>query len=125
MLNNMNAIATIGVKNLKAARDFYEKKLGLEPVKSEMPEEVLFFKSGNTKIELYHSDFAGSNQTTVLTWSVGNDIHKEVKELRSKGINFEHYNFPDMKLDGDVHVMGTIKAAWFKDPDGNILSLTN
>lgn len=126
MLNNLNAITTIGVKDINRARDFYEKKLGLKAVESTEPmEEVQLLKSGNTLVELYKSDFAGTNKATAISWIVGDDIFKEVDDLKKKGISFEHYDFPDAKLEGDVHVMGNIKAAWFKDPDGNILCLGN
>lgn len=47
------------------------------------------------------------------------------RELKDKGVAFEHYDFPGMVLEGDVHVMGELKAAWFKDPDGNILAIMN
>lgn len=126
MLNNLNAITTIGVKDINRAREFYQEKLGLTPVESAEPmEEVQMLKSGNTLVELYQSDFAGTNKATAISWVVGDDIGKEVDALKKKGISFEHYDFPDMKLEGDVHVMGNIKAAWFKDPDGNILCLGN
>lgn len=127
MLNNLNAITTIGVKDLKRSREFYQNKLGLTPVKSDTPleDEVQMFKSGNSLVELYHSEFAGTNKATAMSWVVGEDIAKEVEGLKQKGIGFEHYDFPDSKLEGDIHVMGNIKAAWFKDPDGNILSLVN
>lgn len=123
MLGEINANATIGVKNIEAARDFYENKLGLKPVDESFC-EVKMYRSGNTNIEVYETEFAGTNQATVLTWTV-KDINKEVQELKEKGITFEHYDFPDSKLEGDVHVMGRIKAAWFKDPDGNIFNIVN
>jgi catechol 2,3-dioxygenase-like lactoylglutathione lyase family enzyme len=125
MLSEVSAVATIGVKNLEAAKDFYEKKLGLSPVSSGGPsEEVQMYKSGTTMVELYHSEYAGTNKATALSWVVS-DISKEVDELKNQGISFEHYNFPDLKMEGDIHVMGEMRAAWFKDPDGNILSLVN
>jgi hypothetical protein len=80
-------------------------------------------KSGNSTIEIYKSDFAGTNKATALTWKVGDSIEEEVKALREKGVEFEHYEMPGTKLEGDVHVMEGMKAAWFKDPDGNILCL--
>ena len=45
--------------------------------------------------------------------------------VRSLNGKFEHYDLPDTRLEGDVHVSGDIKVAWFKDPDGNILSVVN
>jgi hypothetical protein len=47
----------------------------------------------------------------------------EVENLKKKGVEFEHYEIPEAKLEGDIHVFGDFKAAWFKDPDGNILCL--
>lgn len=124
MLEQANAIPNIGVKNLEAAKEFYQNKLGLEPVAGG-DENVQLFKSGTTTIEVYKSDFAGSNKATAMSWMVGDEIEKDVEALRNKGVEFEHYQLPDAKLDGDSHVMKDMKAAWFKDPDGNILCLHN
>ncbi len=124
MLAECNPTPTIGVKDLKVAREFYGKTLGLKPI-GESDEEVQLYQSGNGVIEVYHSDFAGTNRATAMTWGVGEKIEEEVAALRSKGVEFEHYTIPDMKLEGDVHVAGDFKVAWFKDPDGNILCLHN
>jgi catechol 2,3-dioxygenase-like lactoylglutathione lyase family enzyme len=123
MLANKDAIATIGVKDTEVARKFYEGKLGL---KQEPSEEagVLAYKSGNSVILVYESKFAGTNKATAVTWAVS-DVQGEVQALKNKGIAFEHYDFPDTRLEGDVHVSGNNKAAWFKDPDGNILALVS
>jgi hypothetical protein len=50
-----------------------------------------------------------------------------VRELKSKGVSFEHYDMPGLKLQGDVHVAAgaAMKVAWFKDQDGNIFSIVN
>jgi hypothetical protein len=48
-----------------------------------------------------------------------------VRALKDKGVEFEHYDMPDTKRVGDVHVSGEMKVAWFKDPDGNILNIVN
>lgn len=122
MLTNANPIPTLGVKNLEAAKQFYESKLGLTPVDGG-DEYVQLYKSGNNTIEVYKSDFAGTNKATALTWTVGDNIENEVKSLKDKGIEFEHYQMPETKLEGDIHVMKDMKAAWFKDPDGNILCI--
>jgi hypothetical protein len=53
------------------------------------------------------------------------DVEGSVKELKRKGVAFEHYDFPGVKMEGDVHVMGKSKAAWFKDPDGNVLAIVS
>jgi predicted enzyme related to lactoylglutathione lyase len=121
MLSNYDAIATVATKNLQRASEFYEKKVGLTRLQSS-EKEVHIFKSGNTQLLVYNSQFAGTNQATAVTWGV-DDVDGTVRELKSKGVTFEHYDFPNMKLEGDVHVMGGRRTAWFKDPDGNILAI--
>ena len=123
MLGDKNAIATIAVKDVEVARNFYEDKLGLKPEPSE-ERSVLVCKSGDSVIFIYESQHAGTNKATSATWAV-DDIQEVVHSLKSKGITFEHYDFPKTTLEGDVHVSGKRKVAWFKDPDGNILSLVN
>jgi hypothetical protein len=54
---------------------------------------------------------------------VGDELEGVVRELKTKGVNFEHYDMPEMKREGDVYVDGGVKIAWFKDPDGNILAI--
>jgi catechol 2,3-dioxygenase-like lactoylglutathione lyase family enzyme len=117
-----DAAATIAVRDTKAARRFYESTLGLKMLDDSMP-EALVFKSGSTRVLVYQSQFAGSNQATAATWGVGDEIEQIVQGLRAKGVTFEHYDLPGLTLKGDVHVGGNMKAAWFKDPDGNILAL--
>jgi catechol 2,3-dioxygenase-like lactoylglutathione lyase family enzyme len=124
MLGDKEAIATIGVKDIEAARKFYAGKLGLKQEPS-AESEVLVCKSGSALILIYKSEYAGTNKATVVTWAVGDDVQAVVQGLRNKGISFEHYDLPDTTREGDVHVAGDIKAAWFKDPDGNILALVN
>ena len=122
MLTLADAKPTIGVKNLEVSCEFYEKKLGLSPI-DKRNGLVQHYQCGNSLIELYKTDFAGTNKATTVTWGVGDNLEKEVSDLKSKGIVFEHYNMPQAKLVGDIHVMQGMKAAWFKDPDGNILCL--
>lgn len=121
MLGDKDAIATVAVKDLEAARKFYEGSLGFRPLPSGQP-GVVNYKSGAGKMLVYESQFAGTNKATAVTWEV-DDTEAEVKALKAKGVVFEHYNFPGMILKGDVHVMGEMKAAWFKDLDGNVLAI--
>lgn len=122
MLANVNVIPTIPVKNMNIAKEFYEKKLGFKP-DSGGNEFIQHYHIGDSTIELYKSDFAGTNKATALTFTVGDKIGSEVQELKTKGVSFEHYQIPDTKVEGDIHVMRNMKAAWFKDPDGNILCI--
>jgi catechol 2,3-dioxygenase-like lactoylglutathione lyase family enzyme len=123
MLGNKDAAANLAVKDLQVARGFYENTLGLKPVDAE-DNEVIVFKSGNSLINVYRSAYAGTNKATAVTWKV-DDVEGTVRALKAKGIKFEHYDMPNTKLEGDVHVHGDMKVAWFKDPDGNILNLVN
>jgi catechol 2,3-dioxygenase-like lactoylglutathione lyase family enzyme len=125
MLGGKDVAATIPVKDLKAAKRFYEGTLGLKPADAGQEPEAVTYKSGSSNILVYRSQYAGTNEATAATWGVGNDIEKIVQSLRGKGVTFEHYDMPGMTLKGDVHVADSMKAAWFKDPDGNILALVS
>ena len=123
MLRDTDAVATLAVKNLGEAAKFYEETLGLTRAGAE-DDEVVVFESGDTRINVYRSSYAGTNKATALTWPV-DDVDDVVRTLKAKGVKFEHYDLPDTKRQGDVHVSGDVKVAWFKDPDGNILSVVN
>jgi catechol 2,3-dioxygenase-like lactoylglutathione lyase family enzyme len=123
MLSTTNAIPTIAVKNLDTARRFYHDTLGLQEARSE-DTEVIVFTSGDSLINVYRSQFAGTNKATAVTWAV-KDVAAEVRDLKAKGVRFEHYDMPGLEREGDIHVAGSMKVAWFKDPDGNILNIYN
>jgi catechol 2,3-dioxygenase-like lactoylglutathione lyase family enzyme/ketosteroid isomerase-like protein len=120
-LAQQDAVANLAVKDLSKAREFYEKKVGLTPVLQD-GDEVVVYKSGSSTLNVYRSDYAGTNKATAVTWSVSN-IEDAIARLKQKGVTFEHYQMPNMRLEGDVHVSNEMKVAWFKDPDGNILNL--
>ena len=124
MLGNRDAYANVAVKDLERARRFYEGTLGLEKV-GEEGEELLAFRSGKSTLLVYRSEYAGSNKATAVTWTVGPDVEGVVRELKAKGVKFERYDMPDAKHEGDVHIFGDMKVAWFKDPDGNILNIAS
>ena len=124
MLAAKETMATVAVRDLNAARRFYEGTLGLKLTEAQ-EEEALTYQAGSAKILVYRSQYAGSNQATAATWLLGKDVEKVVKELRGKGVVFEHYNMPGLTLRGDIHEGGGMKAAWFKDPDGNIHALVS
>jgi len=121
MLGTRNAVANLAVSDLDRARDFYTRTLGLEEVDRE-GDELFVLKSGDTTINVYRSEYAGTNEATAVTWEV-DDIDGEVAALKGKGIAFEHYDMPDLKQEGDLHIADDFKIAWFKDPDGNILNI--
>ena len=122
MLGATQSIATIPVGNLEEARVYYEEKLGLE-VARELPEGISY-RTGSTTLLVYASRYAGTNQATCVTWAI-EDVEQVARELSAKGVTFEHYDLPGTTVEGDVHVEGDGKAVWFKDSDGNILSVVN
>ena len=124
MLGTRDAVANIAVRDLTAARKFYAETLGLEPVDAE-GEELIVFRSGKSLLNVYRSQYAGTNKATAVTWTVGDQVENVVRALKAKGVAFEHYDMPGMKREGDVHLGGDMKVAWFKDPDGNILNIVS
>jgi len=123
VLGNTDAIATIAVRKIEAARKFYEGTLGLKPMPTQET-GVQTYKSGKATILVYESQFAGTNKATAATWGV-EDLEGVVRDLKAKGIRFEHYDMPGAARKGDIHGTGKTKAAWFKDPDGNILAVVS
>jgi catechol 2,3-dioxygenase-like lactoylglutathione lyase family enzyme len=124
MLGDQDAQATVAVRDLATARPFYQGVLGLRPLPSNQP-GVQAFQAGKSLVLLYESQFAGSNKATVLTWALGETFDAVVEQLKGRGVTFDRYDLPGMGHDGDVHVAGDMRVVWFKDPDGNVLSLGN
>ena len=104
-----------------SARKFYEGTLGLKRTPSSEP-GVQEYQSGKADVLVYESQIAGTNKATAATWAV-KDLEAVVRDLKAKGVRFEHYDFPGGTRTGDIHETGRTKAAWFKDPDGNILAV--
>lgn len=123
MLNSSEAIATIAVKDLKIAAKFYEDTLGLKKESAE-GEEQITYRTSRSLLSVYRSEYAGTNKATTVTW-IADDLENVVSKLKDKGVAFEHYDMPDLTLQGDVHVGMDMKVAWFKDPDGNIHCIVN
>jgi catechol 2,3-dioxygenase-like lactoylglutathione lyase family enzyme len=124
MLGDKVAIAMIAVRDVNAAAKFYEGTLGLSRLSSE-GEEVITYRSGASRLNVYRSQYAGTNKATSVVWDVGDELDSIVATLGSKGVVFEHYDLPGLTRQGDVHSGGDMKVAWFKDLDGNILSVVS
>jgi catechol 2,3-dioxygenase-like lactoylglutathione lyase family enzyme len=124
LLATKNAFATVAVKDLAKAKTFYEGTLGLEPVEGK-EDGVQGYRAGSSTIIVYESAFAGTNRATAVTWPLGDDLASAVQDLKAKGVTFERYDMPGTTHDGDLHVVGRLRVAWFKDPDGNIFNLGN
>ena len=120
MLGSMDATPMIAVRDVETAKDFYRDTLGMKPDDLEQ-DGMARLTSGSIPVMLYESEFAGTNEANALVWSVGTDFDQILRELRDRGVTFEHYDLPGLTLEGDVHVAEGFKGVWFTDPDGNIL----
>ena len=124
MLGDNNVCPVVAVSDMAKADEFYSGTLGLE--KSMEGPAGTFYKSGSSGIFVYpNPGVAGTDQGTHLSWDV-QDVDGLYETLKAKGVTFEQYELPGMTRNGDIHEMGDgMKAVWFKDPDGNILSFGN
>ena len=124
MLGDSNVVAVVAVKDLAAGNEFYGGMLGLRESDMDEPGGTLYSCGGGSLLLVYESSYAGTNEATAASWQVG-DIEQEISELTAKGVSFEYYDLPGAAREGAVHVLGSLKAAWFKDPDGNILNIVS
>lgn len=120
MLSESDVVATVAVKDIDSGKKFYGQTLGLKQV-DENPGGVTY-QSGSCRLFVYAAPTGGTNQASSATWQIS-DLEAVVKDLSGKRIKFEHYDMPGAAMQGDIHVMGPMKAAWFKDPAGNTLAL--
>lgn len=123
MLKDHSSNAIVASRDLKKAKKFYTETLGLDL--AEESDEVFTVKTGDTALNVYQSDEAGTNRANAVVWDCGDEIDQIVADLKSRGVSFEHYPELGMDIKGDLHVANGFKAAWFKDPDGNILHINS
>ena len=116
--------AVVAVSDLDAARRFYEEQLGLRPGETD-EQGVTYPCAGETSLFVYLSrENAGKNPATAAGWAV-DDLDGLMDELRSRGVVFEQYDQPGLKTDDrGVFDADGFRAAWVRDPDGNMLALT-
>lgn len=124
MLNDKDSAAIVGVKDLARARAFYGETLGLEEAAAS-GDQVAIYKTGQTVLCVYPTEFAGTNKANAVVWGVGNELEAIVADLAGKGVTFEKYDLPDTAFKDGIHESGGFKMVWFKDPDGNILHLNS
>jgi len=124
MLSKARAAAALPAADLGRARKFYGEVLGLT-VKEENADGVEYSCGGGTSVFVYPSGYAGTNQATAAGFDV-DDLDAAMKDLESRGVTFEEYDLPGIKtVKGVVTMPDGSKGAWFKDTEGNILSLMN
>ena len=123
-LSDYRVGALVAVSDLDRATQFYEHQLGLVPGEEE-EQGVTYPCAEGTGIFVYLSpDNAGKATATLAGWFV-DDLDQTMDELASRGVVFEQYDQPGIKTDErGVFDAGRFRAAWTKDPDGNILAFT-
>jgi catechol-2,3-dioxygenase len=122
MLSDAEFQPTIPASDLNRARTFYEQVLGLQP-ESEAVAGITYRCGKSTTFFLYPTQHAGTGQHTLGGWLV-NDVEKAVAELRERGVTFEEYDFPGLKTVEGMADLGSERAAWFKDTEGNTLTIS-
>jgi catechol 2,3-dioxygenase-like lactoylglutathione lyase family enzyme len=120
-LSDSRVSAVIAVTDMARAKDFYENKLGLVGGQDQ-PDGGVRYPCGDTELHVYPSQYAGGSGATIAGWTV-DDIDAAVDELTAKGVTFEQYDDPLNTDEKGIARMGDFTGAWFKDPDGNILSI--
>ncbi|PJN22861.1 glyoxalase [Kitasatospora sp. CB02891] len=118
MLGDAPLCAVIPVTDMGRAKQYYRETLGLEVV-TEGAEDVTF-RSGGCEFSLYETPYGGQAGHTLASWKVA-DLDAEMTELRGRGVVFEEYDLPGLKTLNGVAEADGMRAAWFKDLDGNVL----
>src|SRR5438132_13511182 len=110
MLTDAQVTAVVPTTDLARARDFYENTLGLRDSGTGTPGPEVVYRCGNgTTLQVYERPSAGDAQHTLATWQVP-DVRAEVQELRSRGVSFEEYDFPEFKTEDAVTTPGDVQA---------------
>ena len=121
MLSTAPIRAYIPVSDVKRARRFYEGTLGLKP--KEKYAGGVIYECGGAEVFMYPTPNAGTSRASQAFWQVS-DVEAEVKELKSRGVKFEEYDMPGIKMVHSIATGGGAKTAWFKDTEGNILAIS-
>lgn len=121
MLRSDQVTVMLPVKDLERARRFYEQGLGLAPGGLK-PDGKFVYRLGGTEIALFPREGGTKAEHTAVSFRVA-DIAQAVKDLQARGVQFADYDLPGLKTVDHVCVLGSEKAAWFQDPEGNILCL--
>lgn len=125
MLKDHDSSAIVAVRDLDRARRFYGETLGLDQTEEGGDGGPLMFRTGATRLCVYPSEYAGTNQANAVVWGVGGALETLVADLRDKGVTFERYDMDGARFADGVHWFGDFGAVWFKDPDGNVLHLNS
>jgi catechol 2,3-dioxygenase-like lactoylglutathione lyase family enzyme len=122
MLTEFKVNAVLPSADLARSRAWFEDRTGTTPVKED-PGGLWYECADGTWFVVTQSAFAGTAQNTAVSFQVS-DIAAAMGGLRARGIVFEEYDLPEFKTVDGLFAMGPLKAAWFKDADGNIIELS-
>lgn len=122
MLTYSAVTTMLPVVDLARARDFYEHKLGLEAGGFHPDGKFVFKMPGGGTLALFPREGGTKAEHTALSFEVSN-IEDEIQDLESAGVRFEDYDLPGLKTENHICVLGSEKAAWFKDTEGNYLCI--
>jgi len=122
MLKDAPIIPYIPVADVARARKFYEEKVGLKP-KEEYAGGVIYECGNGSWVFMYPSAGAGTSKASTAFWAV-DDVAAEVADLKARGVVFEEYKIPGIKMENSIASAGGAKTAWFKDSEGNILAIS-
>ena len=120
VLGSSQVAAFIAVSDAARSRDFYENTLGLTVIRED--DWAVEFDANGTSLRMQKGVSFTPQEFTVLGWHV-DDIDAAMAELRGRGVVFEEYPWMPPESNGVMTFPGGAKVAWFKDPDGNVLSL--
>ena len=121
MLRSGQVTVMLPVRDLARARRFYEQGLGLAPGGLK-PDGKFVYQCGGTELALFPREGGTKADHTAISFKV-DDIATAVRDLQARGVQFADYDLPGLKTVEHVCVLGSEKAAWFLDPEGNILCL--
>jgi catechol 2,3-dioxygenase-like lactoylglutathione lyase family enzyme len=120
--DSAHAEAVIPVSDLDRARDFYGGTLGFKVLMDDPQLGLYFGGGGGSRFFVYQSVGAGQSRATLAGFVV-DDLDAAMEELRGNGVTFEEYDMPGLKTENGVAELAGMRSAWFKDPDGNIISV--
>ena len=122
MLTHAPATTILPARDLDRARRFYQDKLGLRPLGLQQDGKFLFALGDGGTLALIPKQEGTRAEHTAVSFKV-DDVVGEIRALKAAGVTFEDYDLPGFRTVEHLCVLGSEKAAWFKDPEGNILCL--
>lgn len=124
MLSGAEIAAIVPVSDIDQAVAFYGEKLGLELQvrRDDLPKNrEAEFRAGDGTLVVYESVAAGQSKGTVAGFRV-DGLDAVAASLRERGVVFEEYDLPELKTENGIARIGDLRAAWARDPDGNIIA---